>query len=211
MLYLEVSFVYNTMLFLCNEIHVFWHYEVDSNKMKQNHFFPPLIIKTYMKKFKRSLVNWIGIDYKNLHDKHFMECANTIYSSCKHLTLCTPGKLLVWLALPVLLYGTIKHLIQSIRSIIPMNKLLSFFGTVLICLCIVYAWVFIHLQYTGAPGRCQKIQPIRVAFFFFSNSLHSDMYIFWPGLCWWNESFHGHIPAPCMQYSICRIQCVVRL
>lgn len=62
--------------------------------------------------------------------------------------------------------GTIKHLIQSIRSIIPMNKLLSFFGTVLICLCIVYAWLFIHLQYTGAPGRCQKIQPIRVAFFF---------------------------------------------
>lgn len=62
--------------------------------------------------------------------------------------------------------GTIKHLIQSIRSIIPMNKLLSFFGTVLICLCIVYAWVFIHLQYTGAQGRCQKIQPIRVAFFF---------------------------------------------
>lgn len=63
--------------------------------------------------------------------------------------------------------GTIKHLIQSIRSIIPMNKLLSFFGTVLICLCIVYAWVFIHLQYTGAQGRCQKIQPIRVAFFSF--------------------------------------------
>lgn len=58
--------------------------------------------------------------------------------------------------------GTIKHLIQSIRSIIPMNKLLSFFGTVLICLCIVYAWLFIHLQHTGAPGRCQKIQPIRV-------------------------------------------------
>lgn len=48
-----------------------------------------------------------------------------------------------------------------------MNKLLSFFGTVLFCLCIVYAWVFIHLQYTGAQGRCQKIQPIRVAFFSF--------------------------------------------
>lgn len=108
--------------------------------------------------------------------------------------------------------GTIKHLIQSIRSIIPMNKLLSFFGTVLFCLCIVYAWVFIHLQYTGAQGRCQKIQPIRVAFFFFfSNSLHSGMYKFWPGLCWWNAPFHGHIPAPCMQYSICRIQCVLRL
>lgn len=106
--------------------------------------------------------------------------------------------------------GTIKHLIQSIRSIIPMNKLLSFFGTVLFCLCIVYAWVFIHLQYTGAQGRCQKIQPIRVAFFSFQIHCipvctNSDQG------CWWNEPFHGHIPAPCMQYSICRIQCVLRL
>lgn len=107
--------------------------------------------------------------------------------------------------------GTIKHLIQSIRSIIPMNKLLSFFGTVLFCLCIVYAWVFIHLQYTGAQGRCQKIQPIRVAFFFFSNSLHSGMYKFWPGLLIkWTVSW-THTCSVHAVLNMPYIQCVVRL